>query len=209
MPPTLKKQSSSSQSSKNQKTLFGFFQKKDVSQASQSSPASPKSAALPARTNSVPKKPTRAVPNHNLTPVPSSDAIDESEPATATHKESRLTGLPSPTTPANGVVTVQTPVDSDDFALFSSPSRRVSLCWPLSNAGANSAQAKKKVNYAESTDGEEDDLEAFELARNERAGRKTKRRKVVESEDEADEFVDKNGADDGEFDDGAEALEQF
>ncbi|KAI9656230.1 MAG: DNA mismatch repair protein msh6 [Bathelium mastoideum] len=192
-PPTLKKSTSSSQPEKNQKTLFGFFQKSSQTPpvASQSSDTSTKGVPKPSKAKAK-RNGSHAGFNANLTPASSSDAPEAPSPETALPHhdkkgliEDQENGLPSPITPAE--VKADAVLSKDNVASsFYSPSRK----------------AKKAVNYAESENSEgDDDDDVFKpLPNNTTNGRASKRRKVSieESEDEydMDNFVVADDSDD-------------
>lgn len=120
-PPSLKKSPSGSQSSKSQKSITGFFQKKSA----ETSQENPKLRA--------PAKKLSQVSSSSLTPAPSSDVPEYPEEmeglVTGKDSQEKSTGLPSPITPLDGGKTdasrnpIKLPFD------FSSPSRKVS--WIL------------------------------------------------------------------------------
>jgi DNA mismatch repair protein MSH6 len=132
-PPSLKKQTSSVGSASNQRSIQSFFTKKAPSGTPGSSngvsEASETSKSVNASTTSIPvvKKPAfRKSAVKNLTPVPSSDAVgppssQENENG-GIPKEVEASDLPSPSTPAKGVLQV---VNSSALVLGSSPSRKV------------------------------------------------------------------------------------
>ena len=104
-PPSLKKSTSGLQSSKNQTSIAGFFQKKTAT-PSISSTSKINGSVFPVR--SSPSKKYKRYPagsDQSLTPAPSSDAVekeeeeDELKPVVA-NGTSKPNGLPSPITPA-------------------------------------------------------------------------------------------------------------
>jgi hypothetical protein len=127
--PALKKSTSSTQNTKNQKTLLGFFQKTPNTASSTStlpdrpSPASRKKGGLQARS-------FVHANSSQITPVPSSDALDEDDNSAqqnVSKESSRSTeGLPSPVSSANGELVGQTTADAEELTNFGTPSRRVS-----------------------------------------------------------------------------------
>jgi DNA mismatch repair protein MSH6 len=133
-PPSLKK-SNSSQNEKNQRTLFGFFQKKESqsSQAtSQASVASHKSSPIPAKSSGK-RNGVRQGSTTTLTPAPSSDApappspeLDPTPLTASNGLENQENGLPSPITPADAKADVITSKDQSEVTYFS-PSRKVRL----------------------------------------------------------------------------------
>ncbi|KAI4173967.1 MAG: hypothetical protein LQ348_006446, partial [Seirophora lacunosa] len=163
-PPSLKK-SSSSQSSKNQKTIMGFFQKKPSNTPTRTV------HGLPAASGSV----TRGT-SSSLTPAPSSDPPEETETFRKApghlNGDASTNGLPpSPITPATAAVIGKDTV-ANGSVHFSSPSRK----------------AKKVISYAESAD-EDDEEDVFQAALPaRRKGRMLKRRKTSPSPD-PDEFI--------------------
>lgn len=106
-PPSLKKSTSSSMSSKSQMSIAGFFQKKLAEPSNISSPGS-NGSTLPGAANIVLaskkiKKSTQGS-DQSLTPAPSSDPVEhddvtESRPVMKSGR-SKPNGLPSPVTPA-------------------------------------------------------------------------------------------------------------
>jgi len=127
--PTLKKSNSGSTTSKNQKTLHGFFQKTPVNNAAPSAISEEQSLsssghALKVASKSLPKRHDSAL---NLTPAPSSDGPDiEDESTTLQESATSHTGLISPVTPANEVLDGQTLEDVGEVTTFGTPSRKVS-----------------------------------------------------------------------------------
>ena len=133
-PPTLKKSTSGSQSSKDQKSILGFFQKKSAEASKTPATAQPKinGSILPlngSRRTTLPKGTVRGS-SSSLTPAPSSDALEEPDEKENIKSEvsapGDMIGLPSPVTPAvsarGGVL------DEDDVpSSFNSPSRKVSV----------------------------------------------------------------------------------
>lgn len=122
-PPSLKK-STSSFSSKGQKSILGFFQKKSA-EASPTAPiSSGNSLTLPIGS---PKKAASKAPrglDQHLTPAPSSDAVKEEDEDEESVKPMRFriknTGLTSPLTP----LTFDGASDPIDPVPSSSPSRK-------------------------------------------------------------------------------------
>jgi DNA mismatch repair protein MSH6 len=134
-PPSLKKQSSSTGSAKNQRSILGFFSK-TPSNGTQAVPnGSQKTNGLSAASNGNPKLPSSTskkptfskVKSHNITPVPSSDpaGFPSSQENVANGAEDEVdNGLLSPVTPAK--LKIKQDVNDNNLAVFSSPSRRVS-----------------------------------------------------------------------------------
>ena len=128
-PPSLKKSTSGSHSSKNQTSIAGFFQKKPATSSSNGN-SKPNCSALPVR-SSPSKKTKRFIQgsDQSLTPAPSSDAVEKEEdqktrPAIA-NGSFKGNGLPSPLTPA-GVTNGDSPANSLAVPIgFYSPSRKV------------------------------------------------------------------------------------
>ncbi|KAL8917641.1 MAG: hypothetical protein Q9208_007822 [Pyrenodesmia sp. 3 TL-2023] len=167
-PPSLNK-STSSQSSKNQKTIMGFFQKKPSNIPTHEPNGLPKISGSATRG-----------PSSSLTPAPSSDPPEEPESLQKGPKQlngfGSANGLPSPITPANGTVNEEA-AGPNGLSYFNSPSRK----------------AKKAISYAESGD-EEDQDDAFDPPLpTKRKGRMLKRRKISPSPD-ADDFVGDAGS---------------
>jgi hypothetical protein len=135
-PPEWKKSSASQAVKSSQKLILGFFQKAPSSTASNKSsdpsPKLPERSISSAKSKSVSKKPFSAPKlAQNLTPVPSSDAVDaedEEDQEDVTVGAKKNNGLPSPVTPAD--VASETKAKDMDYTSFSSPSRKVSMaCW--------------------------------------------------------------------------------
>ena len=127
--PALKKSSSNPQNVKNQRTLLGFFQKTPTTASSTST--------LPETLPSVSQKSNTLKVNRfaqtnrsQITPVPSSDALDEdgNNPEQDFLKESSRSkeGLPSPVSSTNGGYMGQTTADAEELTSFGTPSRKVS-----------------------------------------------------------------------------------
>ncbi|KAI9729544.1 MAG: DNA mismatch repair protein msh6 [Cirrosporium novae-zelandiae] len=167
-PPSLKKSISSSVPSKNQKSILGFFQRTPVLNKTPTSRSNADST--PKQQKSVKHLDMKQSPSQSLTPVPSSDGpdiedetLEDNTPKPVSQSNGDF-NLPSPGTPAHDEMPVVLP--------SSSPSR----------------MARRKVNYAESDDGEESDENAFlPTKRNSTRGRAVKRRKMVVSESEDDD----------------------
>ncbi len=134
-PPSLKKSTSGSQSSKDQKSILGFFQKKsaEVPRLATTAQSKVNGSVLPLngpRKTALPKGAVRGS-SQSLTPAPSSDALEDPD-----EKENRrenliaaddVTGLPSPTTPAISVVGAGASEGDDVPSSFNSPSRKASI----------------------------------------------------------------------------------
>ncbi|MCJ1319232.1 DNA mismatch repair protein msh6 [Xylographa vitiligo] len=176
LPATLKKSTSGSQSSKNQKSILGFFQKRptgallpNINGASKTNPG-PVAPALSSKKKLVQRSSTAV--SQSLTPAPSSDAPEDEqeESVIADCNGRKLNGLPSPITPASDNNSLE---DVVPYTSFTSPSRK----------------AKKMINYVESNDENEDDEEeAFVPAPrvNKTRGRALKRRKTRDISEEED-----------------------
>ena len=133
-PPSLKKQSSSTSSTKNQTNLLGFFSKMPMNSKTDAGNNDTKvngSAATvngTAVSNGIAKKPAfRKSASKNMTPVPSSDAAGPSSSQENENggipKEVDATGLLSPSTPAKKLA--QESVHGNGLVIGSSPSRKV------------------------------------------------------------------------------------
>lgn len=133
-PPSLNK-TSSSQSSKNQKSIVGFFQKRSAltspssTQLASTNRDSPVSSVQSDKSNSV-KKVARGL-SQSLTPAPSSDALEEdsSDDRAETKEQSaeKDNGLPSPITPVSDAAAGNIPPSTIKVTLnYNSPSRKVS-----------------------------------------------------------------------------------
>ena len=131
-PPSLKK-TSSSQSSKNQKSIVGFFQKRSAltppssTQLASTNGDSPVCSAKSNKSNSI-KKVARGL-SQSLTPAPSSDALEEdsSEDRAETKEQfaEKDNGLPSPT--VSDAAAGNIPSSTMKVTLnYNSPSRKVS-----------------------------------------------------------------------------------
>ena len=135
-PPTLKKSTSGSQSSKNQKSILGFFQKKATDSPQSLSRGTSKINRPSTQTDGVAKKilakrPARGS-SQSLTPAPSSDALEEldvqDEEAYKKGIMDKENGLPSPITPVPGLGGDGFPdIEPSSSLNFSSPSRKVSI----------------------------------------------------------------------------------
>lgn len=126
--PALKKSTSSTQNMKNQKTLHGFFQK-TPNAGSTPSKLPERSSAASRTTGSMKSKMLARTPSSQLTPAPSSDALEEQEnmPKEASTKESLVPhkGLPSPISSTNDELEGQTNGATEELTTFGTPSRRV------------------------------------------------------------------------------------
>lgn len=129
-PPSLRKSTSGSQSSKDQKSILGFFQKKSVEaprlgSAAQSQTNGPRKATLP--------KGTARGSSQSLTPAPSSDALeapdDQENRQYTLASADNVIGLPSPITPAVSAVGAAAFEGDDIPSSFNSPSRKVSTLF--------------------------------------------------------------------------------
>lgn len=143
-PSTVKKPSSSSQSNKTQKSILGFFQKKSESG---SSPATKPSPTLPSSAKSLVISPKKAISRpssaiNDLTPAPSSDALEPSSPTYGANEYARgrnkENGLPSPVTPADMTGADGISKEVAGVASLSSPSHRVSAPTGPSKARCSS-----------------------------------------------------------------------
>ena len=138
--PALKKSSSSMQNTKNQKTLFGFFQK-TPSTASSTPSTLPQTLPTISRKKNAPQTNRFTRTNSsNITPAPSSDAFDEN--GNGPEEEDQLKesprsreGLPSPVSSTNGGLVGQTIRDSEELTAFGTPSRKVSYSCLRLTAG--------------------------------------------------------------------------
>lgn len=125
--PSQKKQPpSGSQSTKNQKSILGFFQKKSTN-----SPSPAPSQPTPAKQTPTPTLSKRSFPRPppSLTPVPSSDAIEPSSPI----RQEEVTPVATGRNKENGLpLCISTPDTETDRVVsevagvaLSSPSRKV------------------------------------------------------------------------------------
>lgn len=135
-PPTLKKSASGSQSSKNQKSILGFFQKRTSDSSQPLSQGVLEADPLSKQSNNVTKKTLAKRPargsSQSLTPAPSSDALEEldvqDEGPHRRGMQSEEIGLPSPITPAPGLGGGgPQDLEPSSLLIFSSPSRKVSI----------------------------------------------------------------------------------
>ena len=127
LPPSLKK-SSSSQSSKNQKSILGFFQKKsgDVLQ-----PKVNEALNTDVSTGLYPKVQKKTLVSRpsemssdSLTPAPSSDALEDVDDEAHDQNKGKASSIVPPITPADSTMSGQDTPDSG-MLQFSSPSRKV------------------------------------------------------------------------------------
>lgn len=132
-PPALKKSTSGSQSSKDQKSILGFFQKRvapalDPNNGGHLTNQGSKPLSNGLLKKSMIKASTRGS-SQSLTPAPSSDAVEELDAEDKTKQEpgrAEVIGLPSPITPA-AIVSSDGALDLDNGSFsFSSPSRKAS-----------------------------------------------------------------------------------
>lgn len=201
--PSLQKSTSGSQSGQ-QKSILGFFQKKAIGSSQETPNGAPKlNGSGPSSDTTEKKKLVQRIskgPTQSLTPLPSSDALDneqenelELEVAGFDHKP-EMNGLPSPITPAANAGSGDSNSSGGGLP-FSSPSRKVCPRYTsIYTATSNDflVKAKKVVNYVESGDEEEEDEEAFIPTRtiNKPKGRQLKRRRTKEASEEEDIFQD-------------------
>jgi hypothetical protein len=126
--PALKKSSSNIQSVKNQKTLFGFFQKTPTTASSAST--LPETLPTISRKNSALQANRFArTSSSTITPAPSSDAFDEDgniEEDSLKESSRSKQGLPSPVSSTNGGLVAQTVPDAEELTASGTPSRKVS-----------------------------------------------------------------------------------
>ncbi|KAI0859683.1 DNA mismatch repair protein msh6 [Xylaria cubensis] len=170
---------SSSTATRKQQSILGFFAKSSPTAPSKSTTTTPTAASATTARSSCLQETTKAnslqlnksKKHSNITPVPSSDAIEPS----SSQENHRSTSV----TPTN-----KKPVASAKIVMGSSPSRK----------------AKKKVSYAESSDDDDDEdvFAALEVARSRRRGQRAK--PIVEEDEddykEADEGVANEDDDD-------------
>lgn len=131
-PPTLNKSSSGSQSSKSQKSIIGFFQKRPIGtpQANASLPSKDHQSTTPS--NGKEQSFSRKISSSSsLTPAPSSDSLEELETietmAVKEDLDDMVNGLPSPITPVSGAASGDGSGSSPNRPLaFDSPSRKAS-----------------------------------------------------------------------------------
>lgn len=136
LPPTLKRSTSSSQSTgKNQKSILGFFQKRTTDALQPTiNEASRPNASSTAQNGSCKKKLVQRSPvktSQSLTPIPSSDgpADDPEEDQMEVDNVSKSNGIRLPITPASAKAAKAAP-SSSAAATFSSPSRKVCTSYP-------------------------------------------------------------------------------
>ncbi|KAI0126282.1 muts domain V [Xylariales sp. AK1849] len=164
-----KTSSMSSTTGKQQKSILGFFSKASQNGTAKDTNLSP--CLRETTTNSL--QLNRKSKPSNITPVPSSDAI---EPPSSQENHSASTvkvlkdTLPSPVTPAEPPIKQAVPAK---IIMGSSPSRK----------------AKKTVSYAESSD---DDDEDVVVSRKPTKSRRSRQRAVVKDDDEAEYEESKN-----------------
>lgn len=139
-PPTLKTSTSGSQSSKNQKSILGFFHKRTSGSSQSPSQGGLETNSSPKQSNGVPKKTFAKRPargsSQSLTPAPSSDALEEldvqDEGPHRRGMRSEGNGLPSPITPVPGLGGgCPQDLEPSSSLTFSSPSRKVSVLASL------------------------------------------------------------------------------
>lgn len=134
-PPTLNKSSSGSQSTKSQKSITGFFQKRPTGTPQANARLPSKNHHLTTPSNGrehsafVEKAPRGS--SSSLTPAPSSDSLEELETiatmAMTEDPDDMVNGLPSPITPVSGAASGDGLGSSLKMPLaFSSPSRKAS-----------------------------------------------------------------------------------
>ncbi|KAL9621161.1 MAG: hypothetical protein Q9160_004412 [Pyrenula sp. 1 TL-2023] len=191
--PTLKKSSSTTQSSRNQKSILGFFQSRTPTAKSPSLPVVETASSAQKASRSSPryrKSTGQHATSQDLTPAPSSDAPDgeddRAQHSKGTAESEQLNGLPSPDTSANGDVKGKAAEDGPELTNFGTPSRR----------------AKKFTSYAEpesDTDPEDDD-DVFKPKPKRRIVPALKRRKISASP-EADTYEQNDGSSIGDDDD--------
>ena len=130
LPPTLKKSTSSSQSTgKNQKSILGFFQKRTTDALQPTVNEASRPNALSTAQNGSGKKKlvqrSSVKTSQSLTPIPSSDgpADDPEEDRMEVDSVSKSNGIRLPITPASARPAKAAP--SSSVVAFSSPSRKV------------------------------------------------------------------------------------
>ncbi|KAI1424949.1 DNA mismatch repair protein msh6 [Xylaria sp. FL1777] len=162
---------SSSTATRKQQSILGFFAKSSPTGPSKSSAATTPTAATPARSSCLQETTSKSnslqlnrnKKSSNVTPVPSSDAIEPSS-SQENHDSDTIT-------PGNKKRAVPT-----KLVMGSSPSRK----------------AKKSVSYAESSDDDDDQdvFAAMEASRSRRRGRQRPKALVEEDEDDYQEADD-------------------
>ena len=180
-----------------QKSILGFFRRGQASSQAKSSSTPKLNGTTSLPIGSLKKqlvKGASSKPLQTLTPAPSSDAVVEEEdedvvkPSKAKNKV--VTGLPSPVTPMG----LDGSIDAETLcALTNSPSRKVWMPLLHPRELLTSAQAKKKVNYAESGSDDSDQ-------ENNNPTKKTRRRllKRRKTEDEEEAYGEEQNGDDGD-----------
>lgn len=130
--PALKKSTSSTQNMKNQKTLFGFFPKTPHTGSSTSSLPHPPPSVSRKNNELQSRSFSRRHNSSQITPAPSSDALDEDDNTPQAHVSKEGSGskegLPSPASSANGDPVEQTPSGAEELTALGTPSRKVSYC---------------------------------------------------------------------------------
>lgn len=181
-PSLSRKPSSASTTGKQQKSILGFFSKaaskdKDAATIATSTPTSqiPSSPCLRETTTKSNTLQLNKRPSKNITPVPSSDALEPSssqeniDSATTVKVPENDAVLPSFITLAD--TSIKHADSSKPTVMGSSPSRK----------------AKKSVNYAESSDDDDEDVfVAMKAARSRR--RKPRQSRVADDDDDDDVY---------------------
>ena len=134
-PATLKKSTSGSQSSRGQMSIAGFFKRQATLESNNAGNETSQATLL---VNGNATKATTRKRSQDLTPAPSSDAIDQPDSPDprllAKSNKEVVIGLPSPITPA-GVTDVVKQEDVRKLPFgFSSPSRKVTSGDPAFNS---------------------------------------------------------------------------
>ncbi|MCJ1471944.1 DNA mismatch repair protein msh6 [Lambiella insularis] len=169
--PSLKQSTSSS--SKNQKSILGFFQKRPVEALQPNINGASKVNAASNKKKLVQRSSIGVC--QSLTPAPSSDAPEEEQDVIVTGKPN---GLPSPITPA-------------------SEENNIGQAAANETSNSPSRKAKKAVNYVESEgDDQDEDEDVFAPAARivKARGRALKRRKTEEVSEEEDYSHNLDGA---------------
>jgi DNA mismatch repair protein MSH6 len=125
-PGPLKRSTSSTQNMKSQRSILGFFQKSSPSTPSGTT-RNAEPASSPAQRASEHRASSKSTRNaQNLTPVPSSDAVEPEEDELSVKKESFQALSFFPATSTNGAALPQTNADEQKENVSVTPSRRVS-----------------------------------------------------------------------------------